>query len=309
MAKKKRKGLLFDDVREAAGGFFSLDPQEDVSTRQQAAEMALGFVPGVGQAMALRDFERARRAGDRAGMAMAAAGLLPGGKLLPDASAMRRDIFIGPKSKSWNQKAADQAVELEKRGAKPEEIWQRTGTFRGPDKKLRQEISDQEMRLLNEFGYQPRSLMDKITGKKVRGEQQGRFKELLENKPLTEAYPELAEYRMQLRKLEKNQPENIQKFTGQFRPSSKFVFAQRQTPEGALDTLTHEYQHAVQNIEGFPGGTSLESMMKIGAKNKEEAMRLYRADPGEMEARAAALRRKLSEKERRARFPLQDFRL
>jgi len=309
MAEKKKRGLLFDDAREAAGGFFSLNPQENVSTGQQAAELALGFVPGVGQALALRDIERARRSGDKAAMAMAAASLLPGGKFLPEAGALRRDIFIGPKSKSWNQKAADKAVELEKKGARPEEIWQRTGTFRGPDDKLRQEISDQNMRLINEFGYKPRSFFDKLTGKKEAGEQFGRFKELIENKPLTESYPEIAEYQNQIRKLNKNQPENIQKFIGQFSPAAKSVFAQRQTPEGALDTLTHEYQHAVQRIEGFPGGSNLEAMVKRGARTKNEAMKMYRADPGEMEARAAALRRKLSEKERRARFPLDDYTL
>lgn len=309
MAKKKRGGLLFDDVKEAAGGFFSLDPQENVSGAQQAAELALGFVPGVGQALAARDFERARRAGDKAGMALAAASLAPVGRFLPDASVLKRDIFIGPKARTWNKAAAEEAAKLEKAGVNKEEIWQRTGTFRGLDKKWRQEISDQNMRLLNEFGYEPRTLLDKITGNKTPGEQFGQFKNLIENKPLTGAYPEISEYWAQIRKLAKNEPENLQPYLGRFRTKDNFVFTQRQMPEDALDTLTHEYQHLAQKIEGFPGGTNLEAMMKLGAKDKNEAFRMYQADPGEIEARAAALRRKLSDEQRRARFPLQDFTL
>lgn len=86
MAERKRKGLLFDEVlpraKRTAQSLLSLDPQEDVPASQQALEMALGFVPGVGQAMALRDIERARRAEDPAAAAMAAASFIPFGRLL-----------------------------------------------------------------------------------------------------------------------------------------------------------------------------------------------------------------------------------
>lgn len=86
MAEKKRKGLLFDEVlprvRGTARSLLSLEPQEDVPASQQALEMALGFVPGIGQAMALRDIERARRAQDPTAGALAAASLVPFGRLL-----------------------------------------------------------------------------------------------------------------------------------------------------------------------------------------------------------------------------------
>lgn len=84
-SKKKSAGLLFDEVlpqaQRTARSLLSLDPQEDVPASQQALEMALGFVPGVGQAMALRDIERARRANDPAAAAMAAASFVPFGRL------------------------------------------------------------------------------------------------------------------------------------------------------------------------------------------------------------------------------------
>jgi len=54
----------------------------------------------------------------------------------------KTEIFIGEKSPMWNAGAAGKAVELEKAGVAPVDIWKQTGTFRSPDGALRQEISD-----------------------------------------------------------------------------------------------------------------------------------------------------------------------
>jgi hypothetical protein len=51
-------------------------------------------------------------------------------------------VFIGPKAKTWNQGKADMAVAMEEARRTPQEIWQATGTFRGPDGAWRQEIDD-----------------------------------------------------------------------------------------------------------------------------------------------------------------------
>ena len=74
-------------VRRQTRGLLSLEPQEDQSMMQTAIEAALGFIPGVGQLLAGRDIERARRAGDPAAAAMAATEFLPFGRL---AGMMRR---------------------------------------------------------------------------------------------------------------------------------------------------------------------------------------------------------------------------
>ena len=76
-------------VQRQARGLLSLDPQAESDT---ALEMGLGALPGVGQAMALRDLERARRARDPAAGAMAATEFLPFGRM---ASAMRRSPSMG----------------------------------------------------------------------------------------------------------------------------------------------------------------------------------------------------------------------
>ena len=66
-------------AQRQARGLLSLDPQAESDT---ALEMGLGVLPGVGQAMALRDLERARRAKDPGAAAMAASNFVPFGTLL-----------------------------------------------------------------------------------------------------------------------------------------------------------------------------------------------------------------------------------
>jgi hypothetical protein len=73
----------------------SFDQQPDQGYGTMAAEMALGFVPGVGQAMAVRDIERARRDDDPLGMALAGLSLVPFGKMI---GAMRGGKQVGPVS-------------------------------------------------------------------------------------------------------------------------------------------------------------------------------------------------------------------
>jgi hypothetical protein len=67
---------------------------------------------------------------------------MPSRSLLGDITPKPKKIFIGENAQTWDKAAADQAVEMEKAGARPTDIWSATGTFRGPEGKLRQEISD-----------------------------------------------------------------------------------------------------------------------------------------------------------------------
>ena len=54
------------DLRKRYERMTSLDPQPDTDLADVAVETVGGFVPGVGQALAARDVERARRANDPA---------------------------------------------------------------------------------------------------------------------------------------------------------------------------------------------------------------------------------------------------
>lgn len=55
----------------------SLDAPSDGDLADVGIDIAAGFAPGVGTALSLRDFERARREGDGFGMALSALGALP----------------------------------------------------------------------------------------------------------------------------------------------------------------------------------------------------------------------------------------
>ncbi|MBR2145105.1 MAG: hypothetical protein IJ956_06170, partial [Akkermansia sp.] len=79
------------------------------------------------------------------------------------------------------------------------------------------------------------------------------------------------------------------------------------TEAQTLNTLVHELQHVIQRIEGFPiGGTSgtvrrvLTHMGYQDALDKYDNTELYRRLSGEVEARAAAERRTMTEEEREA---------
>lgn len=51
-------------------------------------------------------------------------------------------MFIGASAKTWDKAAAEKAQKLLKAGADPKQVWKETGTFKGADGALRQEIDD-----------------------------------------------------------------------------------------------------------------------------------------------------------------------
>jgi hypothetical protein len=79
---RKRLAAALAYIDEKAKRLTSLDQPQESDAVDMALEMGGSFIPGVGQALAARDFERARRADDEAGMAMAAASALPVGRLI-----------------------------------------------------------------------------------------------------------------------------------------------------------------------------------------------------------------------------------
>lgn len=95
----ERVSSLADSVRK----MLSLDTPTEMSPAETAVDVAAGFVPGVGTAQAARDFERARREGDKLGMGLAGVGMLPvvGGVVKPAKAAARgvaelAEKYLGP---------------------------------------------------------------------------------------------------------------------------------------------------------------------------------------------------------------------
>jgi hypothetical protein len=69
---KEKEGVL-----KSLKKMLSLDSPKDMTTGETAADLAAGFIPGVGTALSARDFERARREDDKLGMALSSLGMIP----------------------------------------------------------------------------------------------------------------------------------------------------------------------------------------------------------------------------------------
>lgn len=68
---------VIEELRRRGRNLVALDTPEDQDLADFGTDLALGFVPGIGQAQAGRDFERARRDRDALGMTLAGVGMIP----------------------------------------------------------------------------------------------------------------------------------------------------------------------------------------------------------------------------------------
>ena len=68
---------VIDELRRRGRNLVSLDTPKDQDLADLGTDLALSFVPGLGQAQAGRDFERARRDSDALGMTLAGVGMIP----------------------------------------------------------------------------------------------------------------------------------------------------------------------------------------------------------------------------------------
>lgn len=87
-------------IKELATKFGSLDNQ-DMTIGETAADIGLGFVPGIGQAQAARDFERSRRGNDYLGMGLSAAGMIPVVGGVPKAVSKGKSTIRGALRKAF----------------------------------------------------------------------------------------------------------------------------------------------------------------------------------------------------------------
>lgn len=167
------------------------------------------------------------------------------------------EIFGGEIGANRLGKSAElnKAKQLESEGVDANTIWNETGFFKAQDGKWRFEIDDAELSL--------KDISDKPMDSNliIRGE------EYLNHKGLLEAYPELKDidvkpYRFNLQSgafgyFAKDGGNPEVGFNPMARKSLEEYSA---TPEAkrklAFGKVAHEFQHAVQNIEGHEGGSS-----------------------------------------------------
>jgi hypothetical protein len=232
--------------------------------------------------------------------------------------------FIGRNAKTWDKASEAKFLNLEKQGLPPEEIWKQTGTVRGFDGMLRQEISDKDAKAF--FTHLAESGDKRLSAKAI------------DNPNVEAAYPQLSQ--ISQFGLREKVPSGFLEGTnvdGNF--AGGLLMAKAPTTDALKSVAAHEVQHGIQAIEGFSPGANLQS---IGAKEispvamkkknrlldqaldlygegkiaegkakevqankvlQEAKLRAYLRSAGEAEARLTQRRLNLTQEERLANFP------
>lgn len=151
-------------------------------------------------------------------------------------------IFVGPNSATFNKINAVRAQELEKAGKTAEEIWEQTGTFRGPDKQWRQEISDKASKITDEVYNQIK------TNKQFKGP----MSQALEHEELYKAYPQAGQVRTLMYADELPSGNLLPGRSGTFQTPQITVAGPSEMAQRSV--ALHELQHGVQQREGFARG-------------------------------------------------------
>jgi len=226
--------------------------------------------------------------------------------------------IAGSGSKTADTMARMKAAVLEAKGTPPEDIIKQTGWWRGPDGRMRYEIPDTGMKLADrDWTY---------------GET-GRLPDFIEHPELYKAYPHLNDINFKV--ADKGFP-----YLGGFNPVTNELTINpdkiKGGDQGILDVVSHELQHAVQNLEGFDKGsnpdkalddallslkgkmreaavakddTQLQGLLKLYSDIQNNALKfgeyMYQRSPGEVEANTVMSRRQLPDDLRKNVSPLE----
>lgn len=192
-------------------------------------------------------------------------------------------MFIGPLAKTWDAEAAAKAARMEMEGADPRAIWSETGTFRGPEGKWRQEISDADASLqdipsmiaakrqgiknqIDEIvksikpGQKPTAeqieKVKALNAQRFVGDYKGNVGSVLEHPELFRSNPEMKDISFDYFEMPSGE-------RGYYSPKEGVSVSSKIVPNEAKSTLLHELQHAIQQREGFAGGGNPEQFENI----------------------------------------------
>ena len=248
-------------------------------------------------------------------------------------------MFIGPTATAWNPGNAFKAAQMEKAGKPAEEIWQATGTTRGLDNSLRQEIPDNKSFLMGGKTFQD-TVLNRMKALEI---DKPTVKDVMYHPELFEAYPHLGNIEIQFTKKGSSSK-------AEWWPTENIIRVNPDLPvDKANNSLLHELQHAIQKEEDWNTGasayeilqkhidkqksindeiTKLNHELRYYANNPEfadkyqqlleernnlskqysydpqaDAIKEYKAYGGEAEARLTQGREKLNKEQRANTFP------
>ena len=367
MAENLRKGT--QSLLESAG----VSPETAASVAPWAA-IVPEFIPGIGESVGVDNTKRAIEEGNYGEAALE--GLFTGVGAVPVIGDLAKyAIFAGLGAKGANKAGADAAVKthkyhydelgfdkydveetmtssiLEAKRAR-EAGSQRQSWFVGPDGKPRYEINDQKAKIDPDLTNRTLSLIH--DGIAQGQEFQFPLSQVLHHSPLFKAYPQLEQVPTMFVKGDDiggadaafmpPVPELVEKYP-EFKYGGIAISTDAALEKGRsemLNSVLHETQHAVQNIEGFsPGANAAASVDRVikehveragdgemadylrrrvdearkwdaengvGPINEDKLGRtFYMMSAGEAEARAVEARRRMSARDRQIRVPHLDY--
>jgi hypothetical protein len=268
---------------------FSLEPQPDqpLISPETGGDLLLGSVPGVGQAMALRDMYRGYKADDPVAMGTAALGLVPFGKL---AKPLGKKLgILAGEGPGADLVKLEQAKRLRDANKDPREIWSKTGweNANEPGKDLwHYEIPDQRAEI-----FAPSDQFGDTSFFK------GKVNEFLHHPKLFEKVPELGDI-----KIDASINPRMKSGFGGYQPGKNLITAATSSHDELRDLILHELQHGSQKKFGFEfGGNRGEIDNMIRQFAKEQKIRgasnvpfiaddLYRGLTGEARAYSVPVR-------------------
>lgn len=203
-----------------------------------------------------------------------------------EAELKRQYSFAGPKAKTADIQKLQQAKQMQTEGVANETIRQQTGWFQGMDGKWRFEIDDSRLKyhragdaLFSEMHpeyVRHQELMQKWLYGELDGKEETEFRELdevwgrehqrlsdrvrrgnatlqniLRHDELFEAYPEIRGAKVIFEDMEDGK-------RGQYDPNTNTITLSNTLRNAPQETLLHEVQHAIQSVENFTGGASVE---------------------------------------------------
>jgi len=206
-------------------------------------------------------------------------------------------MFIGKGAKTWDAIAAQKAEEMLKAGHDPRKVWSETGTMRGVDGHLRQEIPDNTAKWLRNLPFERR--MEPMNN-------------VISHDDLYAAYPHTGDITTLF-----NQNVNAEGGAGSyhFNPTVKRGVINIESGgsnaiQNAKSTGLHELQHAIQQREGWAQGGSPDGMRQVlgngeltGLYSPEELHNAYRNLAGEAEARLTQSRMGMDAAQRLQSYP------
>lgn len=241
--------------------------------------------------------------------------------------------IAGVSAKTVNKEALQEAMSLDRKGLTTEEIWRKTGFYKGLEGKWRFELPSEKAKF--QIGLEALDNAGELAFRmKSENTYYDDLGKILDFKELFDAYPDLKNVQVIFKNIGERTLGTVLTHPDNRTEIIINPFAIANSTENIMNVLLHEVQHIIQRKEGFNPGSNPQSRLSsafdfladryIQAEskgNRDEMNRLsliyqgllsdekktggalYRRTPGEVEARIVELRREWTAAQKQMESP------